>query len=145
MIQETRFRNKKKSGFSLIELIVTVTIIAVLTVVATVSFGATNKKARDSRRMADLEKIRIGLEMAKQVGGTYPANGSEGTLVTAGYMPVYPTDPKSGQNYFYTRPSLYTYSLCAIMEDLGSTTPNDPVGTCGSNCGAPCNYMVTNP
>lgn len=136
-----------KKGFSLIELIVTVTIIAVLTVVATVSFGSTNKRARDSRRVADLEKIRIGLEMAKQVGSTYPDPLNIGTfMVSRGYMPVYPTDPRPPSLYFYTRgPTNYTYALCALVEDLGSTTPNNPAGTCGGNCGGTCNYMVTNP
>ena len=53
----------KKNGFTLIELIVVVTIIAVLTVVGVISYSGTNRKARDSRRMADLEKVRIALEL----------------------------------------------------------------------------------
>ena len=50
---------KNKKGFTLIELIVSITIIAVLTVAGVISYGGANKKARDNRRMADLEKIRI--------------------------------------------------------------------------------------
>jgi len=50
---------KYSVGFSLVELIVVVTIIAVISVVGMVSFTGANKKARDNRRQADLEKIRI--------------------------------------------------------------------------------------
>jgi len=113
---------KIKKGFSLIELIVTITIIAVVTVVTTISFSSTNRKSRDSRRSADLEKIRIGLEMARQVGSTYPATLD--VLVTNSYMAELPKDPKTGtsDSYVYSRTvSNYEYTLQATMEDLGST------------------------
>jgi len=110
-----------KKGFSLIELIVTITIIAVITVATTISFSSSNKRARDSRRMADLQKIALGLEMARQVGSTYPATGSLSLLVTKGYMTTLPADPKPPQTYTYTRITNYTYSLGATMEDVGST------------------------
>lgn len=110
-----------KKGFSLIELIVTITIIAIVTVVTTISFSSTNRKSRDSRRSADLEKIRIGLEMARQVGSTYPATLD--VLVANSYMAELPKDPKSGlsSDYVYNRPDNYSYTLQATMEDLGST------------------------
>lgn len=130
----------KKKGFSLIELIVVVTIIAIVTVVGAVSFGGTNKKARDGRRMADLEKVRVALEMAKQVGNTYPL--SLDLLVAGGYLQAVPSDPKAGKIYNYSASSLYTYTLDAELEDLGSTN-----GSYGADCGAGtvCNYRVTNP
>lgn len=107
-----------KKGFSLIELIVTITIIAVITVVTTVSFGSTNRRSRDARRSADLEKIRIGLEMARQVGATYPADLD--VLTENGYMSELPVDPKTRFSYSFVGTD-YTYQLGATMEDLGST------------------------
>lgn len=115
-------RTNKKNGFTLIELIVVVTIIAVLTVVGVVSYSGTSKKARDSRRMADLEKIRIALELYRQgLGSTYPANID--SLVTKDYMQSIPTDPKSiGESYVYTQTnSGYKYTIKATVEDLGAT------------------------
>lgn len=140
--------NKKlqsQKGFTLIELIVTMTVVAILTTVAMVSFGGTNKKARDGRRASDLQKIAVALELSRQVGGTYPAasGGQAPALITAGYITKWPDDPKA-YTYYYTRPTNYTYTISAYMEDLGST---NGTGSYGNNCGAPgvCNYQITNP
>ncbi|MFA6602545.1 MAG: prepilin-type N-terminal cleavage/methylation domain-containing protein [Candidatus Shapirobacteria bacterium] len=129
---------KNKTGFTLIELIITITIIGVITALVTVSFASTSKRGRDSRRMADLEKIRMGLEMAKQVGGTYP---STLPLIVPTFLQQAPTDPKTGRKYDY-QGSDYTYVLHASMED-----PSMANGTYTGDCGTAgeCNYEVTNP
>lgn len=125
----------KKNGFTLIELIVTVTIIAVLTVIGVVSYTGTNKKSRDSRRMTDLENIRIALELYRQdVGNSYPNDGIDSlkNALEPKYMQKVPaTDPK-GASYIYDRLTSYTYTLKAVMEDAGSTNVSGY-------------YQVTNP
>ncbi len=135
----------KKNGFTLIELIVTMTVVAILTTIAMISFGGTNKRARDGRRSSDLQKVAIALEMSRQVGGTYPpaSAGQAPGLITGEYLQKWPDDPK-GYTYYYTRPTNYTYTLTAYMEDLGST---NGTGNYGNNCGAPgvCNYQIANP
>jgi prepilin-type N-terminal cleavage/methylation domain-containing protein len=130
--------NKNKKAFSFIELIVVVTIIAVLSVVGVVSYGAINKKSRDSRRISDLANMRMALEAMRQIGTTYPlASGGLPVDLAPTYMEVLPKDPKSG-SYFYTPLSGgYRYTIWATMEDLGSTT--------GSYGGGVYNYQVTNP
>lgn len=133
---------KNKNGFTLFELLVSISIIAVLTAVAIVSFGGLNKKTRDARRMSDLEKIRISLEEARQVGNTYPGNLP--ALVGSSLLEKVPTDPKGvGYTYAYSvGTSNYSYVLCAYMEDVGSTTASTGCGSCGTNG---CNYKVINP
>ena len=128
-------KNRNKKGFTLFELLVTISIIAVLTAVAVVSFGGVNKKARDSRRTADLEKVRIALEAYKQINSVYPANLT--TLTTpVVYLQSIPLDPKDKSSY-YSLLTNYTYTLGAKMEDLGST--NSPA------FGGSFNYRVVNP
>lgn len=128
-------KNKRK-GFSFIELIVVVTIIAVLSVVGVVSYSGANKKSRDSRRISDLEKMRMALEMVRQVGVTYPASSS---ALSPNYMQSIPLDPKNASEYLYTpvpATGAYTYTIRAVMEDMGSTT---------GNYGSGFNYQVSNP
>lgn len=121
-------------AFTFIELIVVVTIIAVISVVGAVSYSSANKKSRDARRISDLEKMRISLEMMRQVGVTYPASANN--LVPT-YLQSLPLDPKSNAVYWYTAgTNNYTYTLRATMEDLGATN-----GSYGSGY----NYQVTNP
>jgi len=128
---------KNKKGFSFVELIVVVAIIAVLSMAAIISYGPIQKKSRDSRRVADLEKIKMALEMARQIGTTYPATDSVQTVLVPNFMQTYPTDPKPVLPYLYTQVTPYTFTIYAKMEDAGST--NCPT-TCGSY-----NYRVTNP
>ncbi len=145
-------KNKNK-GFTLIELMVVMTIIAVLAGFALVSFQGSRKAARDGKRKADLEQIRGALEMRRADCGSYPS----GTLVSGGdvlgtdaspgcqvccastnYMTV-PSDPISGRQYVYTSASGSTYTLCAALEGIGVA-----VNGCGS-CTIACNYKTTQP
>ncbi len=131
-------KKRENNGFTLFELLVTISIIAVLTAVAVVSYGGLNKKTRDSRRTADLEKIRIALEAARQIGNTYPSGIS--SLVTGGYLDREPFDPKTKSTYAFERLTTTTYQIGSSMEDLGST--NTATVTINSKS---CNYRLTNP
>ena len=124
-----------RKGFTLVELIVVITIIILVTGVGMVSFVGINKRSRDSRRIADLKKVSIALEVYRQEVGNYPANLS---LLVPDYMDVVPTDPKAF-SYYYQR-TLYTYTYDARVED-----PSLATGTYGANCTSVCNYRVTNP
>lgn len=126
-----------KKGFTFIELVVVVTIVIILSMGAILNFSGGNKKARDSRRKADLEKIRVALELYRQSNGNYPATYP--TLVP-NYLDVWPSDPTASNSYYYTRKTDYTYDLCSTLD------VNTGVSYCGgSNCGGVCYYKVTNP
>ncbi len=130
-IMNYELRIKKQKAFTLIELMVVMTIIIVISVVAMVSYAGSGKKARDSRRIADLEKIRLALEVIRQTGTTYPANPS---ALEPTYLSKVPVDPKTGAGYSYTPGATnYTYTLDATMEDLGTTNMAGNI------------YRVTNP
>lgn len=124
---------KTKNGFSFVELIVVITIIAVLSLAAIISYGPVQKKSRDSRRIADLQKISMALEMARQIGTTYPS--SLNYLVDNNFIQSIPNNPK-GSPYDYDRPTDYTYEIGTSMEDLGSTNMAASGGL---------NYKVFNP
>ena len=137
---------RKNKGFTLIELIVSITIIAVLTVVGVVSYGGASKKARDSRRIADLEKIRIALELYRQdVGSSYPLTDTLSTVLVPKYIQAIPIGPK-GESYSsgYFRETNYMYRICTFVEEVGSTTA-DISGCSGLPAGYVGYYKVKNP
>ena len=137
---------KNEKGFSFIELIVVVTIILVLTVAGTVSYQGASRRSRDSRRMSDLQKLAISLEVYKQEEGTYPgaSGGMPANLVELEYIQELPSDPKADFNYLYNPgTNSYSYALYAQMEDSGS---ENYTGTedCGGGSGT-CNYRLLSP
>lgn len=62
----------RRTGFSLVELLVVVAIMAVLGVVAYQAFGGQTSKARDSRRIQDMASIEGALQVYLQEKGFVP-------------------------------------------------------------------------
>ncbi|MBI2009965.1 MAG: type II secretion system protein [Candidatus Chisholmbacteria bacterium] len=140
-------------GFTLIELLVTITIIGLLTSIGVFSYQSTNRKARDGKRIADLEQIRTALEIYRSDKREYPPDLD--TLEVEDYIQSLPEDPKPTDfGYEYvpdpanpTDPR--TYELCAHLEQVADPD-NDLYCGPGNNCGGSgggkaCNYAVTNP
>ena len=61
-------------GFTLIELLVVIAIIGVLSAVVLTSLNTARMKARDTRRIQDLDQIRTALELYYHDKGYYPAS-----------------------------------------------------------------------
>lgn len=76
------------SGFTLVELLIVVSIIAVLSVVGMVVYGNLATGARDAARKADVQAISKALEVNKTGAGYQVLAGSQ---FASGSMPV--TDP----------------------------------------------------
>ncbi len=104
---------KKRKAFSLFELLVSISIIAILTAVASMSYGEAQKKARDSRRVEDMNNIQKAAEMYySQNNYSYP---SQAQLTSSGLLQQWPTDPKATP-YVYQLGT--TYCACATMDSV---------------------------
>lgn len=67
-------------GFSLVELLVTATIIGLLAAAGIVSYTTANRNSRNAKRVADLEQVRAALELYRIEEGCYPgATGCPGS------------------------------------------------------------------
>ena len=112
-----------KKGFSLVELLVVITISAILSVTAYVALSGQTEKARNSRRQQDLSTIQSALEIYYiEMGSKYP---SLLTDLTPKYMPKQSTDPASTESttikYEYIHNSNKKYQLGATLEDDSAT------------------------
>jgi prepilin-type N-terminal cleavage/methylation domain-containing protein len=64
----------KRRGFTIVELIITITIMGILLTLAVVNVNSTQLKSRDSERKADVEAIANHLEIFFNSGTTNTAN-----------------------------------------------------------------------
>src|SRR3989304_317315 len=118
---------KIQGGFTLIELVVVMAIVATLTAMATFNFNQARIRARDVQRKSELRQIQNALELFKndQYPQRYP-NTSEGLviLVTNDYMAQLPVDPRvkalagSWLAYAYMQVDNLHYSLTAFLGNL---------------------------
>lgn len=94
-----RISNKK--GFTLIEVLVVVSIIGLLASVVLVGLGGFRSRGRDARRVTDLKSLQNGLELYYARSNSYPNTLAD--LVTAGIgITKLPKDPAAGADYFYS-------------------------------------------
>lgn len=115
-----------KKGFTLIELLVVISIIGLLSSIVLTSVNSARAKARDARRITDLNQIRTALELYFDANGFYPQsncgwdcndyrlsyNSSWDALATdlAPYLPTLPKDPLNSGGCPPWRAGCHTYS-----------------------------------
>lgn len=118
---------EQKRGFTLIEILIVVAIIAILASVILVGLGPTQSLGRDARRVSDLHEVQNGLELYYNAEGQYPVPASNGawsglgTALTTAVPSItsIPSDPSSGKSYSYgTDAKGVGYILQATMENL---------------------------
>jgi prepilin-type N-terminal cleavage/methylation domain-containing protein len=63
---------QSQKGFTLVELLVVISIIGLLSTLAVVSLGSARSRARDARRISDIRQIQTALELYFADQGIYP-------------------------------------------------------------------------
>lgn len=115
----SKFFSKNRQGFTVVELMVVVSIIGILSTVTYASFSQAQKKARIAKRVSDLKQMQVALEYYYAVNKAYPDSGGvwitecvefngNGNNVIPGLVPNYiasiPKDPKSSATSGANRP-----------------------------------------
>ncbi len=98
-------------GFTLIELLVVIAIIGILSTLAIVALSSARQKARDSKRVADMNQITRALELYYNDSNSYPTLITPGQPLAFGsttYLAQVPSNPVpqndgdcSNNNYTY--------------------------------------------
>lgn len=136
-----RKRKKGWLGFSLLELLVVISIIGILISIGTVAFTTAQRSSRDARRKSDVQAMQGAFEQYMGENGVYAAcstmaayDPGNGALMPAGL----PTDPKNTGSYVYngsTGCDSTGYCICALLEGTGDGNANAPTTT-------NCNYSA---
>lgn len=126
-------------GFTLVELLVTITVISILATIVYANVGKANPKARDVERQADLRNLQTAIEQYKQKNGEYPAMGcapgadqisgeNDCTAYIAGLAPefisVLPKDTQRGSEVGYAYVTNAT-----VPDNVGTSYKVMAVGT----------------
>ncbi|MFA5792476.1 MAG: prepilin-type N-terminal cleavage/methylation domain-containing protein [Candidatus Gracilibacteria bacterium] len=83
-----------KRAFTLIELLIVITIIGILAVALLPKLTGGTDRAKDAQRKADLQQIATALEFYADDNGEYPTDaGCVSTLDIATYLTTMPSDP----------------------------------------------------
>ncbi len=139
------FVSHKRGGFSIAEVIVAVSIIALLASVVIVNVQDGRKKARDAQRVSDLQQLQLAIRAYRDANSSdYPASlsgelvarGSGMGALTVSYLTKALTDPltgTSGYGYYYdtsyTCNGSHVVLIARTMERTGS-------GNFASKCGS---------
>jgi prepilin-type N-terminal cleavage/methylation domain-containing protein len=75
---------KLVAGFTLIEIVVVITLIGILATAGMSFYNEGRKLARDERRAADIKQLQIAIEAYKDAYGVYPTPGCGNTDVWMG-------------------------------------------------------------
>lgn len=128
---------KTERGFTLVELLVVITIIAILSVVGMAVYSTTLKSARDAKRQKDLYAISQALEQYKASKKRYPApsgcnniwsdqaDWNIATCGLVGFISEMPKDPQNSDLHRYHYCSDGTYFVLGVNMEGSSNHPND--------------------
>lgn len=113
-----------KKGFTIIELLIVIAIMALLLATVFINIQNTNAKKRDAIRMANMNEIFKALALYQNQVQKYPVytgniTGSDSmsvTLQNTNLISKVPVDPLASYSYTYTSSNGTTFSLGFCLE-----------------------------
>jgi type II secretory pathway pseudopilin PulG len=133
---------KNYKAFSMVEIVVSLAVIALLLGLGTYGFSIVQRSSRDEQRKSFLSEIRSAVDHYFLVNGYYPASGDfqfsgSGDQLTVGTRQFHlvghkkasgATDANSTK-YYYEKDT-YGYIICALQESGSWLEVGDGAGAC---------------
>ena len=128
----SRLSVNNQKGFTLVELLVVIVILAILGVIAVTIFAGTQSKARDAKRKSDITSIAKAMEANYIVGTGYS------TVVSTTWFAdqMVPQNPQpNGVSYSTNAIGTSSWTFCALLENStgNGTGPSTLTGTTSGN------------
>lgn len=95
-------KSQNKNGFTLVELLVVISIIGVLSAILTANFMGMRERARDAQKIQNLNSIKNALRMYYNDNQSYPSGSSCNTCLGGGVLDKYLTSIGATE-YIYTQ------------------------------------------
>ena len=137
-----QWASKKQAGFTIVELLIVIVVIAILAAITIVAYAGIQSRARDASRDSAADTIMKALELyAADNSGQYPNvcaggvnSGCDAALLSSPLTPTYiasiPSDPDSSKVLSYVVSSGFTgyglyvrYEAKTACKFLGGTNP----------------------
>ena len=141
-------RTNMKNAFTLVELLIVMSIIGVLAAIGLGSFTTAQMRGRDAQRKSDLKQVSHALELYYSDHKKYPDAGvindnwglefkdSNGTI----YFKILPADPTSSQSYTYVLPDSPSNQKFQLFAHLENSQDKDCIN---NDCTTNPNFAVT--
>lgn len=118
---------KNQKGFTLVELLIAITILAILAVIGVTTYSGLQTNARNARRRADVDQIAKSIEVHYNQSTNQFCTGAAGTYCapaanwySGGTIPV---DPGNGASYTgLPANGVTTFTACATLETTPAST-----------------------
>ena len=124
-IMKTKMTRKDLGGFTLVELLVVITIIGVIAGLAIPAIGQVRKSMLRAAMKAELNVIEQGFDSYKTKYGDYPPDFSDWSIVRRHYLKIFPDIAQS--------------ELTLLLLLLDNEPDNDP--TTASQAASPANFL----
>ncbi len=142
-------KNYRHNAFTLVELLIVFSVIAILAVLLVAYFRSQIHKGNDARRRSDINRIKIAVEEYEKDNDCYPllsemqSCGTDPAIAIHPYLNNVPCDPVTKQPYIY-EPSCITDGCCPVWYRIYADMDyeQDPYLTPGIGPGSAYNYVA---
>lgn len=121
----TEYMNKNTTGFTIVELLITIVVIAILAAISIVAYNGIQQRVRDTQRLHDVRQIRSSLEAFRAIHGRYPTTGATNNNNTCG------NDHTNGYSYSTSTDGRWLREL--VSSGTVSRVPTAPGNDCTSH------------